>query len=114
MSEAFAKQELLTLRNNPEFLNNYEIAIASFRKSGLLNFLRSVARCYIYDGGANVQRSAAEGHFNAGYHKAIDDILYFKELFLVESSQQKKVPLDFGGRALALAKGDLLPEDIKK
>lgn len=114
MSEEFAKQELLHLRNNPDFIPYYENMILAFRKSGLLDFLRSVARCYIYDGGANPARSAAEAHYNAGYHKALDDILYFKESFLAENTQYKKLSMSFGGRQLALSRGDLLPEDVQK
>lgn len=113
MSEKFAKQELETLKNNPQFMPSYEIAVIELRRSGLLNFLRAVARCYIYDGGKDLNRSAAEGHFNAGYHACLDDISYFKELYLTETAQNKKVRLDFGGRRLAMAKGDLLEGDIK-
>lgn len=112
MSKLFAQKELAVLQNNPDFLIAHEATVENFRRSGLLNFLRAVARPFIYDGGENVQRSAAEAQFNAGYHAALDDILYFKEMYLSESSK-KAARMDFGGRRLALSKGDLLDGDVK-
>lgn len=112
MSDRGAKAELDLLRKNPDFLVEYDKGINSLRRSGLLNFLRTVAHCYLYDGGSNPARAAAEASYNAGYHKCLDDILYFQEEFLVESSKKKQVPMDFGGRRLALARGDLLESDF--
>lgn len=113
MSETVAKLQLKNLRDNPRFVQDQQTIVELMKSSGLHDFLRSVARCQIYDGGANPARSAAEAQANAGYHNCLDDIMYFAERFLTESAVNKKVPMDFGGRRLALAKGDLLEGDIK-
>ena len=114
MSEAFAKLELQVLKDHPSFMESYELIVKEMRRSGLLHFLRSVARCYIYDGGSNPSRSAAEAQYNAGYHACLDDIMHFKDLYLTESAQNRKPTMDFGGRRIALAKGDLLEGDLKR
>lgn len=112
MSKLFAQRELANLKNNPEFLPRYEAVVENLRLSGLLSFLRSVARPFIYDGGRDVQRSAAEAQYNAGYHACLDDIVYFKDMYLTETAT-KNARMDFGGRKLALAKGDLVEGDVK-
>jgi len=113
MSERSAKVELEYLKKNPDFHVEYDKLIQAFRKSGLLNFLRSVAHCYLFDGGMNPTRAAAEASYNAGYHKCLDDIMYFQEEFLTESAgKTKRVPMDFGGRRLALSRWDLLESDF--
>lgn len=114
MSQQIAYLETQALRNNPAFIKSYTTGMESLAKSGIFSFLRSFARPFLYDGGSDVQRTAAAAAYNAGYHAALDDLIYFKELYLVESSDKKKVTLDFGGRKLALAKGDLLDGDLKK
>ena len=44
----------------------------------------------------------------------IKKIMHFKDLYLTESAQNRKPTMDFGGRRIALAKGDLLEGDLKR
>jgi len=113
MSTIVAKLELDALRNNPDFLQNYNDGIALLHKSGIFSFLRSNARCFIYDGGSNPARSVFEAHHNAGYHNALNDVAFFKEQYLTESAQTRIPAMDFGGRKAALARGDLTIQDIE-
>jgi len=114
MSLDVAKLELKALKDSPAFLKNYKSGIQALAGSGVIGFLRTFARPFLYDGGADLNRAAASAAYSAGYHAALDEILYFNELYMTESKEHKKTPLDFGGRKIALARGDLLEGDFKK
>lgn len=101
------------LKDKPLFAQQIGPAIALFREMGLFNFLRRFARPMLVDGGKDVYAAAAQAAFNDGYHKCLDDIEFFQELYLQPTTSKSQARLDFGGRSLALAKGDILPSDLE-
>lgn len=91
----------------------YEQALPLLKQSGLVNLLRVFARPFLTDGGANVYKAASQAGFCEGYNKALDDIIYFEEMYLREELGKKPIKANFGALGIALAKGDLTEKDIK-
>jgi len=46
-------------------------AVQRLRRCGLIDVLRIFARPFIYDGGADINKSAAAANFAAGYNQAL-------------------------------------------
>lgn len=106
--------ELAAFKNNNAAVSLYLEAKEKLRESGIINFLRIFARPYTVDRGANVNSAAYSAAFTEGYAKALDDLMYFDEMYLQEKLGKKKITADFGGVGLALKKGDLTEKDIGK
>lgn len=104
--------EVAKFKNNPAAKQMYQEGKNLLSSSGIFNFLRIFARPFTRDGGANPYSAAYTAAFCEGYHKCLDDLVYFEEVYLTEPVKGKAVRADFGGLALALAKGDLTEKDI--
>ncbi len=90
----------------------YKEGIDRLKRSGIVAFLRTFSRPYNINGGANVYQSAYASAHSEGYNKALDDLIYFSELYLTPAVGTRGIVADFGGRKLALAKGDLTEDDL--
>lgn len=109
MIERLALEEL---KNNPNFIKNYGEGIALLKKSGIFDFLRIFSQPVLKDGGRDIASAAAQAAHSNGYNKCIDDLTFFNELYLKPVDARKTTRLDFGGRALAIARGDILPGEL--
>lgn len=107
-----ANVELDRFRKDQQATRMYTDGKNLLKASGLFNLLRQFGRPYSIQGGANVYQSAHAAAHSEGYNKALDDLMYFEEKYLAETLGARPVVADFGGRALALSKGDLTMEDI--
>lgn len=114
MSLDIAKIKLKALLDSPTFNNNYTIFVESLKLSGLVDFLRSFARPYITDGGANPNIAASQAAFCDGYNKCLDDLLHFRELYGQVAAGSKSVKPNFGALGIAYQRGDLTKEDWEK
>lgn len=106
------KVELEKLRNSGAFLNNYAEGKERLAASGLINFLRIFARPFLNDGGANIYGAAHAASFCQGYNQALDDMMYFEELYLSKQPGGKPVVPTFGALGIAMAKGDIKKGDL--
>lgn len=106
--------ELRKFKNNDAAKGLYDKGIDLLRSSGIFEFLRVFARPFSPDRGANPHTASYTAAFCEGYHKALDDIYYFKEMFLEEATSQKQIRATFGALGLAVAKGDLTLEEAQK
>lgn len=113
MKADIRQRELTRLKNSANFVANYRTGIDHLRESGVFDFLRLFARPYIVDGGVDINRSVASAHFCDGYFQALEDLLYFEETVISPFVQQQVIPT-FGATRLALQRGDITLEDIKK
>ncbi len=105
--------ELQTLKNDAGFMQKYSALKELLRSSNIINILRQFGRPVISEGGSNIYRTATQAAFSAGYNQALDDILYFKELYMQETTKTNNVKAHFGALDIALSKGDLTKEDLK-
>lgn len=107
-----AKLALDELKNNPNFSENFDQGIALLRRSGIFDFLRTFARPFIVDAGKDIASAASQASHSNGYHNALDDLIYFKQLYIKPEESRRNIRLDFGGIKTAIAKGDLLESEI--
>lgn len=106
-------KSLKVIQDNPDLLVSYEQGIAFLERSYILSFLRERAVVNITDGGSDVQISAAEAHRSLGYSQALDDLVNFKERYILPANNNKAFPVaDYGGVSRAFEQDDLLPEEV--
>lgn len=105
--------EFERFKNNGTARQMLSEAVVKLRDSGFVAFLRTFARPFAINQGANPYQSAYMAAFVEGYNKALDDIMYFEELYCNDLSKFKKVKADFGALKLALDKGDLTKKDLE-
>ena len=105
--------ELTKFKNTPGAADLYREGKKLLLQSGIINFFRIFARPFSVDRGANVYTSAYSAAFSEGYNKALDDIVYFEEMYLDDKRGQRKVEATFGAIPMAMKSGDLKPSDIK-
>lgn len=103
---------LKEILSNEAHLAFYNEGILSLEKSRLFEFLRAAHVPELIQNGANVHMSAASAAFSAGYSRALDDIMDFRE-FLEEYSRPKAAPPrpDYGGLDLAVENKHLTKEE---
>jgi hypothetical protein len=104
-----AEIELKAFKNSPTALNMYIEGKELIKKCGLINMLRVFARPFTFDRGSNVNSAAYSAAFTEGYNKALDDLMYFEDMYLKEELGKKKITATFGALGLAIKKGDLKP-----
>jgi hypothetical protein len=104
--------ELARFKNNLAGVAAYIEGKKLLMQSGIVNMLRIFARPFTADRGANVYTAAYTAAFTEGYNKALDDLVYFEEMYLSEKNKVKPVVANFGALALALSKGDLTEQEI--
>lgn len=106
--------ELSKFKNSVGALDLYRQGKDLLVRSGVINFFRIFSRPFTNDRGANVYQAAYSAAFTEGYNKALDDIVYFDEMYLTEALGKKEIKATFGALGIAIAKGDLTAADIKK
>lgn len=108
-----ADVELTRFKNSLDAKNLYLQGIDLLTRSGILGLLRQFARPFSPDRGANPYTSAYLAAHAEGYNQCLDDLMYFDQKYLTEKMKAKEVKADFGGLALAIAKGDLTEKDLE-
>jgi len=108
MSKALAR-----ILDSPDLLSTYITGLTYLERSYVIDFLRERATVKIIDGGSDVQKAAAEAHRSLGYQQALDDLINFKEKFIIGAAN-KGQPLTptFGAVDRAFQQNDLLPEEV--
>lgn len=106
------ERELKAFKDNPDAWTSYTQGIALLRKSGIFEILRTLARPFAIEKGANPNQSAYMAAFVEGYNTAIDDVKYFEEMYLNDLSTVKGIEANFGAVKIALDKGFITKEDI--
>lgn len=112
MKNLVAELELKRFRENSNARSLYSQARDLLVRSGFLNFLRSFARPYAINQGANPYQSAYMAAFCEGYQKCLDDILYFEDLYLNDLPRAKPIKPEYGALEIALSKGDLKKGEV--
>lgn len=115
---SLTQREIDKLFNNEYALGQIATGLAVLEESGVFPVLvrLGVPGLAPSDASNTSELMAARGSFAAGYQEALDNLRNFIEQF------QPRKPIDsasvgspdFNGTALALKRGDLTEEDIKK
>lgn len=102
-------------KGNAAAVDLYITGIADVVRSGVINLLRQLGgRGYSIDGGENPNRGVFMAAYCEGYHRALDDLVYFNELHLKDTVGKKPITATFGALQLALKKGSVRKEDVDK
>lgn len=95
------------LKNSEAFTANYTLALSHLYKSGVLEALRTLGRVQpVNNMSINyLAEQTEQAAFSRGYNKALDDLLYFRELYIDSKEEPSKLRADFGGFDDAINKG---------
>ena len=103
---------LTRLRKKESFLSDYTNGMSYLFQSGIFDFLKDKARPRIINDGSDANSMAAQAARSAGYFEALEDLFYFRELYLEQGQAAEQVPMEFGGLDKAVNLGDL--EELEK
>lgn len=109
------EQSCKDFKTNEKALLDYEQGRQHFVLSGLFNVLRRVAMPKLMGIRGDPQSMATEAAFSNGYFQCIDDILYFKERFLLDKEEPGVAPnkmMQFGARDKLLKHNILTREEL--
>ena len=100
------------LRQNASIVPIVDTAMGTLIQSGVITFLRELGVPRIIDGGDSINKAAISAAMSAGYNACIDDLLNFKERFIVEKQiVTAKVP-DYGAAQAVVESGDITKEEV--
>lgn len=109
-----AEIELKKFKDSKDALATYLEGKMWILKSGIINLLRTMARPVCLERGTNPNTGAYMAAFMEGYHKALDDLMYFEEIYMSEKTPKAKVQPMFGALEIAMSKGSVTKEEYKK
>lgn len=107
-----AQDALEKLRGSAALLKMYNDGMIGLRDSGVLEILKERARCAVIPAATPnyVDVQAAAANQSIGYARALDELYYFRELFL-ETEQRQQARADFGSLDFAVSRGDITQEE---
>lgn len=100
---------LKKLQENPVLVAAYSQAMSLLNESGVLDILRDNGRVgpVSPETPHYVEYQNALANWSLGYNTCMDQLLYFREIFLEKDSYKDKMQMDFGSLDSAVEKGDL-------
>lgn len=117
MKQSFAslaeEVELKNFLESEKKMALYRKGIELLKESGIIDLLRTFARPYSVDGGANPNRAVYMAAVAEGAQKTLDDLVYFEPLYAKVNLPKGQVRPLFGARGIALQRGYLTEEDYK-
>lgn len=81
---------------------------------GVIDYLRAKGNIQLFDPNSKAREQAAKAAFSAGYHEALDDLIYFVQRFIRpgEEAANARLPnLDYGASKKLLNEGRITPEE---
>lgn len=107
------ERKLRELRQNSTLPNDVTEAVMLLERSGVLPFLRLLARPQVSHGGTDINAMAINGAWSAGANDMLESITDFIARFYVEASKKSDSP-SMGFEALKDLKerGDLTEEEL--
>lgn len=102
-------------KDSKEAFDNFLRAMSTLHSSGVLEFLRERGQVRATSESSTnyVAAQAAKANFSLGYNQALNELVYFRELFLNTPDMSTQAPIDFGAMNRVLENGDLEPEEIE-
>lgn len=107
-----AQESLERLKGSAALLKLYNDGMIGIRDSGVLDILRERSRCALVPAATPnyVDVQAAAANQSIGYARALDELYYFRELFL-DSQEKPQARADFGSVEYALSRGDITEQE---
>jgi hypothetical protein len=105
--------KLMAFKENEAQLSAYINGMSLLWQSGVLDILRDNGRVgpVSPDSPNYVAYQAALANWSVGFNLALDQLIYFREIFIEPDRSKEKIPMDFGGLDAAVEKGDLTQEE---
>lgn len=103
-------------KENKEAFDNFLRSLSTLYSTGVLELLRERGRVRpISDSNPNyVEAQAARANWSMGYNQALDELMYFREIFLnTPVMAGSRAPIDFGATEKAIENGDLTLEEAE-
>lgn len=106
-------KKLEELQKSEQFLSLYTQGMSLLFQSGILDILKEMSRCrpasvatgnYVYE-------QLANAGYSMGYSAAIDDLMDFREKYLMPIVKVNPEP-EYGAFTIAVDKGDLTEEEV--
>ena len=100
-------------KQNPDIFDTFLRALSTLRSTGVLEMLRErgQVRAASENSPNYVAAQANRASWSLGYNRALDELVYFRELFLTETTTVQPPPA-FGSLERALEAGDLTEDEI--
>lgn len=106
------EDKLNVFRGNSVALKAVYDAIELLDRSGIRSFLIEKGRPNLITLG-DIGTMSLQGTYSSGYFDCLEDIFQFRELIEAKPAQEKTPTISYGGKGIALARGDLTKEDLK-
>jgi len=101
-------------KSNEGAIALYQEGLLLLKQSGILEILQDASRVKVArpENSLFVDIQAAYANQAIGYTEALDDLLYFKDKYLIDATPQTtKAEADYGAVDIMLAKGDITQEE---
>lgn len=85
--------------------------MGTLAQAGVITFLRENGVPIITDGGESINKAAIAAAASAGYNKCLDDLLNFKERFILIKENISGATPDYGATQAAIQRGDISKEE---
>lgn len=104
---------LEAIKGNTAAITMQSKAVDLLEEIGFIDFLRERAQPLIINLGESVHINATQGMRSAGYFDCINDLIYFKERYIIERKEAdlSNVPPDYGAVEDSIKKGYLTKEE---
>lgn len=108
------RRDIDTFLENEKALELYSEGLRLLRQSGIIDLMRRIGIPKMMYA-ENSSSMAHQGAWANGYQSAIENLVYFKEMFTEEAADRisKLGPPDYSGVELALKRGYLNKEDLE-
>ena len=102
-------------KENSEAFDGFLRALSTIYSTGVLEMLRERGRVRLaLDSSPNyTEVQSVRAAWSAGYNQALDELVYFRELFMSTADSGKGASMDFGSMEKTLQNGDLEPSEIE-
>lgn len=101
-------------KEDPQAFDAFLRALSTLHQTGVLEMLREMGRvrCISENSPNYVAAQAAGANWSRGFNEALDNLIYFRQLYLDQDTTNTQPPLSFGSLERALESGDLTQEEI--
>jgi hypothetical protein len=102
--------------NKEQTLHILQTSLDNLENVGIVPFLRAKGNIQLFHPGAKNREQAAKAAFSAGYHEALDDLMYFVQRFITpgEDAASMHLPsLDYGATKRLLNENKITTEEAE-
>lgn len=100
-------------KDRPDIFDSFLRALSTLHSTGVIEMLRERGQVRpTAENSPNYQAAqAAKANWSLGFNRAIDELIYFRDLFLSDNTTNTQPPPEFGSLERAVEVGDLTEEE---